>query len=153
MRYGTIGDGRCTILLFPTCPQSSLRLHIAGNDFIVRNFCRAFTRQSPSRVNPGPPQEKSMQSANGGIRTNTSRLNTKPGMVQDSKVNGRSTHGNRPVSGHFISSKPPRQRQMVSLDNDRAGPPGELHRSPDSNGTYVVMRNSSPKKSSTLLNI
>ena len=46
MRYGTIGDGRCTILLFPTCPQSSLRfrrLHVAGNDFIVRDFCRAFT--------------------------------------------------------------------------------------------------------------
>ena len=127
--------------------------YISHVDQSNSNFCRAFTRQSPSRANPGPPQEKSMPSSNGGVRNNTSRLNTKPGMVQDSKVNGRSTHGNRPVSGHFVSSKPPRQRQMVSLDNDRAGPPGELHKAPDSNGTYVVMRNSSPKKPSTLLNI
>ena len=127
--------------------------YISHVDQSNSNFCRAFTRGSPSRVNPGPAQDRSITITNGGIRNNPPRANTKPGMIQDSKVNGRPAHANRPVSGHFISTKPPRQRQMVNQDNDRAGPPVELHKTPDSNGTYVVMRNSTPKKPSTILNI
>ena len=109
------------------------------------NFCRAFTRQQPPPPTKSTPlscNDKQSGNASGGAKASYG-----PRLNSGSRYNGimqRQNYGGRPTSGHFTSSKPPRQRQMVSPENDRAtvGPPcGDGNAYSDSNGTYVIMKN------------
>jgi hypothetical protein len=130
------------------------------------NFCRAFTRQAPPKGNSGTTQEKSLTNLSNGIKhTYGPRTNVKSSLLESKSSNNlsvhpghkfnhniqRPSHGNRPMSGHFVSCKPPRQRQMINPDNDHAAPPGEMYQAPDSNGTYVIMKNTASKKSSSMM--
>ena len=127
------------------------------------NFCRAYTKQGPSKGSLS--QEKMSINPNVGMRHNygsrlagktnlgESKSSSHASIHQGHKINGNSqrpSHGNRPISGHFISNKPPRQRQMVNQDNDRTAPPGETYNpASDPNETYVVMKNSVPSRKVT----
>ena len=130
------------------------------------NFCRAFTRQLPSKSGSVVTHEKTAANVNGGTKyTCGPRTASKKAMMESrftTSTNGLPVHrvnnnvqrsypGNRSSSGNCNLPKPPRQRQIVNTDNEYTAPPLEPYTSPDSNGTYVIMKNSASKKSLSLL--